>query len=200
LSAAQACGPGNSPKSLGPRRAPLPSARPLHYERLRNHGFSATDAVRAYCHSGFRSIAMVISVLLQRSEGGALGMGGGGSGLGGLFSPPRRRRHADAHDSHSRGPVLRNQSQSDIAGAARTASVFSRRQPGHAVPDVARSQEFAAAEHAEASRRSFAARLGIQLMRFAVAFAPRAKFSARRRLLCLRFARSVPYAAIPWRG
>jgi preprotein translocase subunit SecG len=35
----------------------------------------------------FVSIAMVISVLLQRSEGGALGMGGGGSGLGGLFSP-----------------------------------------------------------------------------------------------------------------
>jgi len=33
------------------------------------------------------SIAMVIVVLLQRSEGGALGMGGGGSGLGGLFSP-----------------------------------------------------------------------------------------------------------------
>jgi preprotein translocase subunit SecG len=29
----------------------------------------------------------VICVLLQRSEGGALGMGGGGAGLGGLFSP-----------------------------------------------------------------------------------------------------------------
>jgi preprotein translocase subunit SecG len=35
----------------------------------------------------FVSIAMIIAVLLQRSEGGALGMGGGGSGLGGLFSP-----------------------------------------------------------------------------------------------------------------
>ena len=35
----------------------------------------------------FIAIAMVVSVLLQRSEGGALGMGGGGSGLGGLFSP-----------------------------------------------------------------------------------------------------------------
>ncbi|HEY3778011.1 MAG TPA: preprotein translocase subunit SecG [Rhizomicrobium sp.] len=35
----------------------------------------------------FVSIAMIIVVLLQRSEGGALGMGGGGSGLGGLFSP-----------------------------------------------------------------------------------------------------------------
>lgn len=35
----------------------------------------------------FVSIAMVVVVLLQRSEGGALGMGGGGSGLGGLFSP-----------------------------------------------------------------------------------------------------------------
>lgn len=35
----------------------------------------------------FVSIAMVGVVLLQRSEGGALGMGGGGSGLGGLFSP-----------------------------------------------------------------------------------------------------------------
>lgn len=34
----------------------------------------------------FVSMAMIIVVLLQRSEGGALGMGGGGSGLGGLFS------------------------------------------------------------------------------------------------------------------
>ncbi len=33
------------------------------------------------------SVALVIVVMLQRSEGGALGMGGGGSGLGGLFSP-----------------------------------------------------------------------------------------------------------------
>ncbi|MGH6827997.1 MAG: preprotein translocase subunit SecG [Rhizomicrobium sp.] len=32
------------------------------------------------------AIALVIFVLLQRSEGGALGIGGGG-GLGGLFSP-----------------------------------------------------------------------------------------------------------------
>jgi len=32
-------------------------------------------------------IALIIVILLQRSEGGALGMGGGGSGLGGLFSP-----------------------------------------------------------------------------------------------------------------
>jgi preprotein translocase subunit SecG len=35
----------------------------------------------------FVSVAMVVTILLQRSEGGALGMGGGGSGLGGLFSP-----------------------------------------------------------------------------------------------------------------
>ncbi len=35
----------------------------------------------------FVSISMIAVVLLQRSEGGALGMGGGGSGLGGLFSP-----------------------------------------------------------------------------------------------------------------
>lgn len=33
------------------------------------------------------SVALIGTVLLQRSEGGALGMGGGGSGLGGLFSP-----------------------------------------------------------------------------------------------------------------
>jgi preprotein translocase subunit SecG len=33
------------------------------------------------------AIALVSVVLLQRSEGGALGMGGGGSGIGGLFSP-----------------------------------------------------------------------------------------------------------------
>ena len=33
------------------------------------------------------SVALICVVLLQRSEGGALGMGGGGSGLGNLFSP-----------------------------------------------------------------------------------------------------------------
>jgi preprotein translocase subunit SecG len=33
------------------------------------------------------AIALICVVLLQRSEGGALGMGGGGSGIGGLFSP-----------------------------------------------------------------------------------------------------------------
>ncbi|HEY1612687.1 MAG TPA: preprotein translocase subunit SecG [Rhizomicrobium sp.] len=33
------------------------------------------------------SISLVIVVLLQKSEGGALGMGGSGSGLGGFFSP-----------------------------------------------------------------------------------------------------------------
>src|SRR5436190_19788723 len=33
------------------------------------------------------SVALIGVVLLQRSEGGALGMGGGGAGLGGLFSP-----------------------------------------------------------------------------------------------------------------
>ena len=35
----------------------------------------------------FVAMALIFTVLLQRSEGGALGMGGGGSGLGGLFSP-----------------------------------------------------------------------------------------------------------------
>jgi preprotein translocase subunit SecG len=35
----------------------------------------------------FVSAALIVVVLLQRSEGGALGMGGGGSGIGGLFSP-----------------------------------------------------------------------------------------------------------------
>lgn len=33
------------------------------------------------------AIALIGFVLLQRSEGGALGMGGGGSGMGGLFTP-----------------------------------------------------------------------------------------------------------------
>jgi preprotein translocase subunit SecG len=34
------------------------------------------------------AVALIATVMLQRSEGGALGMGGGGgSGLGGLFSP-----------------------------------------------------------------------------------------------------------------
>jgi preprotein translocase subunit SecG len=32
------------------------------------------------------AIALIIFVLLQRSEGGALGMGGGGAGMGGLFT------------------------------------------------------------------------------------------------------------------
>jgi preprotein translocase subunit SecG len=35
----------------------------------------------------FVSIGLVVVVLLQKSEGGAFGLGGGGSGLGGLFSP-----------------------------------------------------------------------------------------------------------------
>jgi preprotein translocase subunit SecG len=35
----------------------------------------------------FVAIALTVVVLLQKSEGGALGMGGGGSGLGGFFSP-----------------------------------------------------------------------------------------------------------------
>lgn len=33
------------------------------------------------------SVSLIGVVLLQRSEGGALGMGGGGSSFGGLFSP-----------------------------------------------------------------------------------------------------------------
>ena len=33
------------------------------------------------------AIALIGVVLLQRSEGGALGIGGGGGGFGGLFSP-----------------------------------------------------------------------------------------------------------------
>jgi preprotein translocase subunit SecG len=34
------------------------------------------------------AVALVIFIMLQRSEGGALGMGGGGGGgMGGLFSP-----------------------------------------------------------------------------------------------------------------
>jgi preprotein translocase subunit SecG len=32
------------------------------------------------------AVALIIFVLLQRSEGGALGMGGGGAGMGGLFT------------------------------------------------------------------------------------------------------------------
>jgi preprotein translocase subunit SecG len=33
------------------------------------------------------AVALVIFVLLQRSEGGGLGIGGGSGGMGGLFSP-----------------------------------------------------------------------------------------------------------------
>ena len=32
------------------------------------------------------AVALICFVLLQRSEGGALGMGGGGGGMGGLFT------------------------------------------------------------------------------------------------------------------
>ena len=36
----------------------------------------------------FVSVGLIVVIMLQRSEGGALGMGGGGGGgLGGLFSP-----------------------------------------------------------------------------------------------------------------
>jgi preprotein translocase subunit SecG len=36
----------------------------------------------------FIAVALIVFVLLQRSEGGALGLGGGGGGgMGGLFSP-----------------------------------------------------------------------------------------------------------------
>ena len=50
---------------------------------------------RTVCHADLLvfaelmiAVALIIFVLLQRSEGGALGMGGGGGGgLGGLFSP-----------------------------------------------------------------------------------------------------------------
>jgi preprotein translocase subunit SecG len=35
----------------------------------------------------FIAVALIVFVLLQRSEGGALGMGGSGGGMGGLFSP-----------------------------------------------------------------------------------------------------------------
>ncbi len=35
----------------------------------------------------FISIALIVVVLLQKSEGGAFGMGGGGASMGGLFSP-----------------------------------------------------------------------------------------------------------------
>jgi preprotein translocase subunit SecG len=35
----------------------------------------------------FIAIALIVFVLLQRSEGGGLGMGSGGSNMGGLFSP-----------------------------------------------------------------------------------------------------------------
>jgi preprotein translocase subunit SecG len=34
----------------------------------------------------FVAVALILVVLMQRSEGGALGIGGSGSGLGGLFS------------------------------------------------------------------------------------------------------------------
>lgn len=35
----------------------------------------------------FVAVGLIIVILLQRSEGGALGLGGSGAGLGGLFSP-----------------------------------------------------------------------------------------------------------------
>ncbi len=45
----------------------------------------------------FIAIALIVFVLLQRSEGGGLGMGGGSGGsMGGPVQPARRGRHADA--------------------------------------------------------------------------------------------------------
>ena len=57
------------------------------YERPRNPHITGTMQSLLIVIQLFVSIAMIGVVLLQRSEGGALGMGGGGSGLGGLFSP-----------------------------------------------------------------------------------------------------------------
>ena len=49
--------------------------------------------------------AMIGVVLLQRSEGGALGMGGGGSGLGGLFSQRGAASTLSAEALGARGEV-----------------------------------------------------------------------------------------------
>ncbi len=53
------------------------------------------------------AVALIIFVLLQRSEGGALGMGGG-SGDGRAVHTARRGRHADPHHRDPGLPVLRH--------------------------------------------------------------------------------------------
>ena len=63
------------------------------------------------------AVALIIFVLLQRSEGGALGMGGGSS-MGGLFSPARRGRHTDAHHGDSGPAVFLTCLGAEPAGAA----------------------------------------------------------------------------------
>ena len=50
-------------------------------------------------------LAMIGLVLLQRSDGGALGIGGGG---GNFMSGPRRRQRADPLDGHPRLRLLRH--------------------------------------------------------------------------------------------
>ena len=49
------------------------------------------------------AIAMIVLVLLQRSEGGALGIGGGGDGM---MSARGLGQCHDTRDRHSRGRVL----------------------------------------------------------------------------------------------
>ncbi len=59
--------------------------------------------------------ALVAVVLLQRSEGGALGIGGGG---GGVSYRPRHGQPFDAHNGRVGGSLLHHQHPADAAGPA----------------------------------------------------------------------------------
>ena len=82
------------------------------------------------------AVALVCVVLLQRSEGGALGMGGGGSGLGGLFSP-RGAASTLTRTTAILGLVFFITSMSLTLlslGGRRPASILSQPVPGTAAP------------------------------------------------------------------
>jgi preprotein translocase subunit SecG len=82
------------------------------------------------------AMALIFVVLLQRSEGGALGMGGGGSGLGGLFSP-RGAASTLTRTTAILGLVFFITSMSLTLlslGARRPTSILNQVAPGQTVP------------------------------------------------------------------
>src|SRR4029079_1914353 len=82
------------------------------------------------------AISLIFVVLLQRSEGGALGMGGGGSGLGGLFS----QRGAASTPTRTTAPLGLSFFATSMAlpllslGARQPTSILNQPPPGQTAP------------------------------------------------------------------